>query len=52
MYPNFCELNEIENEIHFILNCLFYHDMRLRLFKKVDVKEVHYMCDADMLAHS
>ena len=46
----FCELEEIENEIHFFFYCPFYHDLRLSLFKKVDVKEVHYMCDTDMLA--
>ena len=47
---NFCELNGIENEIHFTLYCLFYHDLRLRLFKKVHLKEIHYMRDTDMLA--
>ena len=36
---DFCELNEIENEITFTLGCPFYNDLRLRLLKKV---EVHY----------
>ena len=33
-----------------ISRVLFYHDLRLRLFKKVNVKEVHYMHDTDILA--
>ena len=43
-------MNEIENLINFILYCPFYHDLRLRLFNKVHLKEVHYMRDTDMLA--
>ena len=31
-----CDLNEIENEIHFIFYCPFYDSLRQRLFNKVD----------------
>ena len=31
-----CDLQEIENEIHFILYCPFYHSIRQNLFDKVD----------------
>ncbi len=35
-----CDLNEIENEVHFALYCPYYHDLRLQLFDKADVKEM------------
>ncbi len=33
----YCELNEVENEIHF---CPLYHDLRQTLFKKVHVPDL------------
>ena len=31
-----CDLNEIENEIHFVFYCPFYNSIRKTLFDKVD----------------
>lgn len=34
-----CKYSEIENESHFALYCLYYHDLRLQLFNKAEVKK-------------
>ena len=34
---SYCELGEVEDEIHFLLYCPLYHDLRKTLFDKVHV---------------
>ena len=33
----YCELGEVEDELHFLLYCPFYHDLRKTLFDRVHV---------------
>ena len=46
---SFCVLDEIENEIHFILHCPYYYDLRLRLFNKVEINVLD-LCDVEIIA--
>ena len=39
----YCELGEVEDEIHFILFCPLYHDLREKLFRKVTTPETNLM---------
>ncbi len=39
----YCELNEVENEICFILYCPSYQNMRQKLFEKVQVPDLNLM---------
>lgn len=47
-----CDLNEIENEMHFVFYCPFYNFIRQRLFNKVDPKnEFVWLDDSEKLKH-
>lgn len=36
-----CDLDEVNNEMHFIFYCPFSHDLRVKLFLKISVLKKH-----------
>ena len=40
---SFCHLNEIENELHFILYCHLYDSERSNFFKNINKKYPHFI---------
>jgi hypothetical protein len=38
----FCHLNEVENELHFILSCHLYNNLRLKFFEDINRKYHHF----------
>ncbi len=38
----FCEKNVIEDENHFICSCLFYNDLRNRLYLKINYTQLEF----------
>ncbi len=40
MFSSKCDPSDTENEVHSALYCSYYHNLRLQLFNKVEVKEV------------
>ena len=37
----YCDLGEVENEIHFISFCPLYHDLRMSMFRKVNIPDLN-----------
>ena len=46
----YCDLNQIESEIHFVLFCPFYHDLRFVMFDQIDTtSNLVALGDGDLL---
>ena len=44
-----CSLNEVEDELHFMLKCTFYADLRAKLFSSVsEIYDINNMSDNDI----
>lgn len=46
---NFCVLNEIEDESHFLLNCTIYSDFRRELFNNIGYNPTLVMSNLDCI---
>ena len=44
-----CNLNEVEDEFHFIMNCTLYNDLRMKLFADIGESfDINNMLDNDI----
>lgn len=45
----YCDLNNIENEFHFVFYCPLYHELRQRLFNRCKNIDLMWLSDAERL---